>query len=91
MYGTQEEERVVFMCPGCEIGHGVYVRRKEGNPGPVWGFNNDFEKPTLTPSILIYAAGNRPRCHSFVRDGNIEFLGDCTHKLAGQTIPLAKW
>lgn len=28
-------------------------------------------------------------CHSFVRDGRIQFLGDCTHALAGQTIPLA--
>lgn len=28
------------------------------------------------------------RCHSFVRDGRIQFLGDCTHKLAGQTVDL---
>jgi hypothetical protein len=28
------------------------------------------------------------RCHSFVRDGRIEFLGDSTHALAGQTVPL---
>lgn len=27
-------------------------------------------------------------CHSFVTDGNIQFLSDCTHALAGQTIPL---
>lgn len=27
-------------------------------------------------------------CHSWVRDGMIEFLGDCTHALAGQTVPL---
>lgn len=27
-------------------------------------------------------------CHSFVRDGRIEFLSDCTHALAGQTVPL---
>lgn len=27
-------------------------------------------------------------CHSFVVDGQIQFLGDCTHKLAGQTVPL---
>lgn len=27
-------------------------------------------------------------CHSFVRDGCIEFLGDCTHALAGQTVDL---
>ncbi|HRZ02382.1 MAG TPA: DUF6527 family protein [Burkholderiaceae bacterium] len=31
------------------------------------------------------------RCHSFVRDGQIEFLGDCTHALAGQTVPLPAW
>ena len=27
-------------------------------------------------------------CHSFVRNGRIEFLGDCTHRLKGQTVPL---
>lgn len=27
-------------------------------------------------------------CHSFVTDGQIQFLGDCTHALAGQTVPL---
>jgi hypothetical protein len=27
-------------------------------------------------------------CHSFVRNGNIEFLSDCTHALAGKTVPL---
>jgi hypothetical protein len=31
------------------------------------------------------------RCHSFVRAGRIEFLGDCTHRLAGQTVPLPPW
>lgn len=27
-------------------------------------------------------------CHSFVRDGQIQFLGDCTHELVGQTVDL---
>lgn len=27
-------------------------------------------------------------CHSFVKDGQIQFLGDCTHALAGRTVPL---
>jgi len=27
-------------------------------------------------------------CHSFVTDGQIQFLGDCTHALAGQTVPI---
>lgn len=27
-------------------------------------------------------------CHSFVTDGQIQYLSDCSHELAGQTIPL---
>lgn len=27
-------------------------------------------------------------CHSFVTDGKIQYLGDCTHALAGQTVEL---
>lgn len=27
-------------------------------------------------------------CHSFVTDGKIQFLDDCTHALAGQTVDL---
>lgn len=28
------------------------------------------------------------RCHSYVTDGRIQFLSDCNHKLAGQTVDL---
>jgi hypothetical protein len=31
------------------------------------------------------------RCHSYVRDGVVQFLGDCTHALAGKTVPLGDW
>lgn len=31
------------------------------------------------------------RCHSFVRDGKIQFLNDCQHALAGQTVDLPDW
>lgn len=27
-------------------------------------------------------------CHSFITDGNIQFLNDCSHELAGKTVPL---
>lgn len=30
-------------------------------------------------------------CHTFVRAGRIEFLGDCTHALAGQTVEIPDW
>lgn len=35
---------------------------------------------------------NKPSvCHSFVKDGRIQFLGDCTHALAGWTVELPAW
>lgn len=39
------------------------------------------------------AAGNLipSVCHSFVTDGQIQFLPDCTHELANQTVPLQPW
>ena len=30
-------------------------------------------------------------CHSFVTDGRIQYLGDCTHALAGQTVEIPPW
>lgn len=27
-------------------------------------------------------------CHSFIRDGQWQFLSDCAHSLAGQTVPM---
>lgn len=58
-----------------------------GFTGPSWEYNLNPEKPTLEPSILA-TAGPGWVCHSFVRDGRIQFLGDCTHSLAGQTVDL---
>ena len=31
------------------------------------------------------------RCHSFVRDGKIQFLADSSHALAGKTVDLPEW
>lgn len=49
--------------------------------------------PTFRPSVLVN--GGRPNktmptCHSFVTDGMIKFLNDCTHDLAGQTVALGE-
>ncbi len=29
-------------------------------------------------------------CHTFIRDGQVQFLADCTHALAGQTRPMVE-
>jgi hypothetical protein len=31
------------------------------------------------------------RCHSFVKDGWIQFLGDCYHELKGLTVEIPDW
>jgi len=66
-------------CPGCGYGHMFDDR---------WTFNGDFEKPTFSPSMLVNQDRPDSRCHSFVRDGKIQYLSDCFHKYAGQTLNL---
>jgi len=77
-------------CPGCGFMHAVQVVPHKGRP--VWTFNGDMDKPTFSPSILVtWEHGEnyeKRRCHSFIRDGKWQFLNDCTHDLAGQTVPM---
>lgn len=79
-----------FFCLGCDMPH--TVQTGEGK-GPRWGYNGNAEAPTFTPSVLVqYDWSDGPKvCHSFVTDGRIQYLGDCTHQLAGQTIDLPNW
>lgn len=76
-----------FVCPGCKISHRIPLGKD--NPKR-WKWNGSVDSPTLSPSILITTNwGDRNDiCHSFVRDGKIQYLDDCTHHLAGQTIDL---
>lgn len=86
-----------FRCPGCRSGGGMHGGERQGHIVPVdgpraWGFNGSTERPTLTPSVLVRQRwGNETQdrvCHSFVTDGRIQYLSDCTHALAGQTVDL---
>jgi hypothetical protein len=88
----------IFECPGCGESHGIPVRGDH-----VWGWNGSVESPTFTPSILVRYPANpnaieefkewraERRCHSFVTDGRIQFLDDCTHSLSGKTVDLPDW
>lgn len=77
-----------FYCPGCKETHVVFTQPIDN--WPVWGFNADLDRPTVTPSIKVIKpmADKENVCHSFITDGRIEFLSDCTHELRGQTIEL---
>lgn len=80
----------LFDCPGCKMPHVVYVTTHDR---PSWTFNGDLDRPTFSPSVSVqWEEREESRvCHSFVRDGKIQFLGDCTHSLAGQTVELPEW
>lgn len=69
----------LFWCPGCATHHAPAVAR--------WSRAGSTTSPTLSPSVVTEYADGR-RCHLFVREGKLVFLDDCTHALAGQTVPM---
>lgn len=85
--GNKDRTEVYIWCPGCEGYHSVCV-----DPGG-WTWNGSEESPTFNPSLLVRGVRGdtsevKTLCHSFVRDGKIQFLSDSAHALAGQTVDL---
>ena len=81
IHGTLGNQRLLsFHCPGCNYSHGYYV--------PHWNWNNSFESPTFTPSLLCNGHDPAIRCHLYVTNGTIQFLPDCHHSLAGKTVSM---
>src|SRR4051812_39204348 len=102
---TLQDGGLGFWCPGCKQMHAISSGWVfDGNhdkptfspsvlvtgghycsgvsPGACWCTYNAEHPDEPAPFVCF-------RCHSFVRAGRIEFLGDCTHALAGQTVDLA--
>lgn len=83
-------------CPACRQLHDFAVDRPFRN-GARWSFDGNADAPSFSPSMNIRIgpypqawkkAGQIDVCHYFLRAGRIEYLGDCTHELAGQTVDL---
>ncbi len=72
-----------------------YYEARDG----AWSWNGSATRPTFMPSVLVtyngadagHAGAPPAVCHSFVVDGQMQMLGDCTHALAGQTVPIPPW
>ena len=88
---------LAFWCPGCEQvdndGHrhrGLHMLPVNSTwKTPSWGFDGNLDAPTLSPSILTRSGPDGVNvCHSFLRAGVFEFLGDCTHQYAGQQVSI---
>lgn len=96
--GDVEYDHLWFVCPGCKTQHddatGLHALPVNGTvmgatKRPFWTFDGNLAAPTLAPSILS-RGGRDPSfvCHSFLKAGVFEFLGDCTHALKGQRVPM---
>ena len=81
---TTTDGSVWYWCPGCKRNHRIMIA------GPIqWDWDRNVDAPTFSPSILVSGyPEEKSQCHHFVRAGKIEYLPDCTHAQAGQTIAM---
>lgn len=96
--------RIMFRCPGCDTAHEITV---DGSRGWTWNGDGDKPtiSPSILAKGTRQITDDEHRrimagehvepepqvCHSFIRDGRWEFLSDCTHALAGQTVDIPDW
>ena len=100
-----EGNRLHFWCPGCDDVHGIKyapgdawtwdhnIERPTIGGSVLVHPAQRLIDPNLDGEALTAPENVRttPLCHSFVVDGKIQFLGDCTHGLVGQTVDLPEW
>lgn len=87
--GVVQGRGLWIWCPGCDEAHRPRAANADGSrpdSGPYWDWNGATDTTfTISPSLLSYGM---KRCHSFIKDGQWQFLGDCEHDLAGTTVPM---
>ena len=97
----------VVFCPACRCGHTFQTEHPCGPNWTFNGDvekptfcpsikvnseNTGQELPEFHKDCWAGGPGKwRLVCHSFVTDGRIKFLDDCTHALAGQTVDLPEF
>lgn len=85
----EEATHVILYMPGPIPDRVIPVQLRGTRAGTGnWSWNGDTEKPTLKPSIKTRMPPVCECCHTLVNDGRVQFLTDCTHDLAGQTLDL---
>jgi hypothetical protein len=88
------EVHIRWWCLGCTCIHAIRIIPGRDRPkDEVWQYNGSEECPTFSPSVLVRCDGHpvRSRCHCFVKAGEIQYLSDCSHPMANQTVPMKPW
>lgn len=91
-----------WYCPGCEMPHSI---NHQPGHGPTWTWTGGVDNPTFWPSVDC--EGSVPsddpekfddpkfdipyKCHVWVKEGMIQYLDDCSHKLRNQTVAMPDW
>lgn len=104
---SQNGKVLQFWCPGCDDDHQVVIGGPgvkwwwNGSfSSPTFMDSVKVEHLAIEKDAEGRWTGNwvlkdgepiNVICHSYVRDGMIEFLGDCTHAMAGLSAPLELW
>lgn len=93
--------KLTFYCPGCQAEHLIFV---DLPGAWTWNRNLDkpsVSPSILVRAVVPLNDSEIERvmngehvepvltvCHSFIEDGKIRFLNDCTHDLAGQIVDI---
>jgi hypothetical protein len=91
----------MIFCPACKSGHMFDERwtfngdvHKPTFRASMMVRSTRHEPPITAENFAEWKRAPWPQhdvktvCHSYVTDGQIQYLGDCTHELAGKTVPL---
>ena len=94
-----EDTRAALWCPACDglhmisLGAGGWTfdgntERPTITPSiKVGGAQWPEDYPEFRKPRHHVPPGEQTTCHSFIVEGHWQFLPDCTHELAGQTVP----
>lgn len=104
-FDTEHEHGFTFWCEGCKQAHNVWVEPSRVTWG--WNGSLDkptFDpsilvqgtQPLTDEQVELIMSGTKIdpvefRCHSYIRDGVMEYLMDCSHSMAGQKVPLKEF
>jgi hypothetical protein len=101
--GQQEYDMLWFWCPACDEYHAVKVNNpndyswgwngSEESPTITPSILVRGTKPITDDEAERIMRGEHIEpmptvCHSFVADGKIQYLSDCSHFMAGETVEL---
>lgn len=88
---------MLWECPGCNDMHSIWTHPTRPNPYglPKHTWNGSKNSPTISQIIINKTSNpitNTPKvCCCYIRDGQIDFLSESTHRLAGYIVPMLPW